>query len=68
MSSVISEASGQSVRTDGLSPEARAIAALTNNPNTTITVIAGEAGVHRTRLFDMPRFVVAWNLHRAGQK
>jgi hypothetical protein len=66
--SIISGASGQPVKTDGLSPEVRAIAALAENPNATMTAIARKAGVHRTRLYDMPRFMAAWNLHRAGQE
>lgn len=64
---IISGATGKPIKADGLSPEARAIAALAENPNTSMTAIAKRAGVHWARLYDMPRFMAAWNLHRAGQ-
>lgn len=51
-----------------MSPEARAMAVLADNPTWNITQIAKEANVDRQRLYEMPTFMAARKIQQDAEK
>ena len=51
-----------------LTPEARAMAVYTDNPGMQFTELSKRTGIHRSRLYEMPRLMAAKNIYEKAQR